>query len=454
MATCARGWRSVLTSSRSTEGLFRVAIVGRPNVGKSTLFNRLVGQRRAITDPTPGVTRDAVEARLPLEGLSVRLSDSGGYSLSEGTIEKQVAARALALAGGADLVLLVVEVAGLAREDLALIERLRRHQDKLILVVNKVDSETHAHGLGEFHAVGIRRQAAVSAAHGRGVADLKEMIRSAALAAGPPGAGATDEPEPALRLAILGKPNTGKSTLLNRLLREEKSLVSEVPGTTRDPVSGSFRFKGRWIRVIDTAGIRRKNRVSDPVEYYSVNRAIKCIDEADVVVLLIDVQEGVTEQDKKIAALAARKGRGIVLAQNKMDLVAQGQWESIRSRTRFLFPAIDFAPLVAVSAATGSGVSRLLDTVLELWRQLNVSVGTAALNQQLQAWVAEYPLPVHGRNVKIRYGTQTGTNPVRFVLFVNTLAGYPARYSKYLVNRIRRDLGFAEVPVFLEVRQS
>jgi GTP-binding protein len=443
-----------LTSSRSTERGFRVAIVGRPNVGKSSLFNRLVGERRAITDPTPGVTRDAVEALLPLEGLSVRLSDSGGYSLNEGTIEKQVAARALALAGEADLVLLVVELAGLTREDLALIERLRRYPDKLILVVNKVDTETHAHGLGEFHAVGIPRQVAVSAAHGRGVAELKQMIRSAALAAGAPAAGAAAEPEPALRLAILGKPNTGKSTLLNRLLREQKSLVTDVPGTTRDPVRGSFRFKGHWIRVIDTAGIRRKNKVSEPVEYYSVNRAIQCIDEADVVVLLIDVREGVTDQDKKIADLAARKGRGIVLAQNKMDLVPQGEWESIRSRTRFLFPAIDFAPLVAVSAATGSGVSRLLDTVLQVWGQLNISVGTAALNRHLHAWVEEYPLPVHGRNVKIRYGTQTGTNPVRFVLFVSTLAGYPARYSKYLVNRIRRDLGFAEVPVFLEVRQS
>jgi GTP-binding protein len=294
----------------------------------------------------------------------------------------------------------------------------------------------------------------VSAAHGRNIGELKELIRAQALLAGARSRPAGEQTPAALRLAILGKPNTGKSSLLNRLLREHKALVTEVPGTTRDPVTGSFRFKGQQIEVVDTAGIRRKNKVTDPVEYYSVNRAIKCIDESDVVVLLIDVREGVTDQDKKIAALAAHKGRGIVLAQNKMDLLPPGGWASVRSRTRFLFPAVEFAPLVALSARTGGGVSRLLDAVLEVWGQLNHGVSTAVLNRHLRAWVAEYPLPVHGRNVKIRYGTQTGTNPVRFVLFVSTLAGYPPRYSKYLVNRVRRDLGFDSVPVFLEVRQS
>jgi len=441
-----------LTSSPTSEGPFSVAILGRPNVGKSTLFNRLVGMRRAITDPSPGVTRDAVEGTLELDGTRVRLFDSGGYSLSDGTIEKQVALRVLKLADQADLLLLVMELGAVTKEDLELLERLRRHEEKLILVVNKVDTDVHAQALGEFHALGLRRLVGISAAHGRNLTRLKELIReqvgTSAVSQGPPAR------EAALRLAILGKPNTGKSTLLNRLLRQDKSLVTDVPGTTRDPVSGSFRFKSTEIEVIDTAGIRRKNKVTDPVEYYSVNRAIKCIDEADVVVLLIDVQEGVTEQDKKIAALAARKGRGILLVQNKMDLLPQGSWAAVRSRTRFLFPALEFAPLLAVSARGGGGVSRLLESVLEVWRQLKLSVSTASLNRHLRAWVAAYPLPVRGRNVKIRYATQTGTNPVRFVLFVSPLAGYPSRYNKYLVNRIRRDLGFDSVPVFLELRQS
>jgi GTP-binding protein len=455
-----------LTSSRSTEGRFSVAILGRPNVGKSTLFNRLVGSRRAITDPSPGVTRDAVEGTLEFDGLTVQLLDSGGYSLSERTIEKQVAARALVLAGSSDLILLVLEQGGVTKEDLELLDRLRRYEEKLVLVVNKVDTDTHAHALGEFHALGVRRQIDVSAAHGRNVGTLKDLIRAqAALAGTRKGAGSTPAvtpaersadrpPRPILRLAILGKPNTGKSTLLNRLLREEKSLVTDVPGTTRDPVTGSFRFKGTDFHVIDTAGIRRKSKVTDPVEYYSVNRAIKCIDEADVVILLIDVQEGVTDQDKKIAALAASKGRGIVLVQNKWDLASTDGWEPVRSRTRFLFPAVEFAPLLALSARTGGGVSGLLDTVIGVWRQLNRTVTTAQLNRHLRSWVAEHPLPVHGRNVKIRYATQTGTNPVKFVFFVSTLAGYPSRYSKYLVNRIRQDLGFASVPVSVEVRQS
>lgn len=426
-------------------------------MGKSTLFNRLVGSRQAITDPTPGVTRDAVEATVGLDGLAVRLYDSGGYSLSDGTIEREVAARALALAERSDLVLLVLEIGSVGREDVELLDRLRRFQDKLVLVVNKVDTEVQAHALGEFHALGVRRLLGVSAAHGRNVGELKELIRALAIEAGAtPGETAGEEGPggPGLRLAILGKPNTGKSTLLNRLLGEDKSLVTDVPGTTRDPVTGSFRYRGTRIQVVDTAGIRRKNKVTEPVEYYSVNRAIKCIDEAEVVALLIDVREGVTDQDKKIAALAARKGRGIVLVQNKWDLRASEKWEEIRARTRFLFPAVEFAPLLALSALTGSGIRRFLDTVLELARQLRRTVSTGELNRQLGGWVAEYPLPVRGRNVKIRYATQTGTNPVRFVIFVSTVGGYPVRYNRYLVNRIRRDLGFASVPVFLEVRQS
>ena len=451
-----------------------MAVLGRPNVGKSTLFNRLVGRQRAITDPTPGVTRDVLEGELDLGGSRVRLLDTGGYTLGRGELEREVSRRSLAIAGSCDLTLALVEAAGLTREDQSLFERLRRlpgFPDKVVLVVNKVDGPKQELELGEFQALGFRRLAAVSAAHGRGIAELKRMIRGALEAEG--GAGAVKpeaaEPEAAeaqptgrqpagaeLRLAIIGKPNTGKSTLLNRLLGEERALVSESPGTTRDPIGGTMRYQGRTLKVLDTAGIRRKSRVSEPVEYYSVNRAIQSIEEADLVVLLMDVREGVSDQDKKIASLAVRAGRGVILALNKVDLLARskGELRGIEERVRFDFPMMDFAPLVALSASRGTGVDRLLAEVLEVGRQLNHQVPTGKLNLAVKRWVAEYALPVRGKNVKIRYVTQTGANPVRFLFFVNSLRQFPQRYLQYLKNRIRADLGFDRVPVDIKLRES
>jgi GTP-binding protein len=321
-----------------------------------------------------------------------------------------------------------------------------------------VDGPKQELELGEFQALGFGGLAAVSAAHGRGIAELKILIRQrlqaegeGRAAVGPAGKAGVE-----LRLAIIGKPNTGKSTLLNRLLGEERALVSESPGTTRDPVGGTLRHKGRTLRILDTAGIRRRSHVSEAVEYYSVNRAVQSIEEADLVVLLMDVREGVSEQDKKIAALAARAGRGVILALNKLDLLAAAKTElrAVEEKVRFFFPLLDFAPLVALSAATGSGVDRLLAEVLEVGRQLHHQVSTGKLNLAVQRWVAEYSLPVRGKNVKIRYATQTGVNPVRFLFFVNSLRQFPERYLAYLQNRIRADLGFGKVPVDIALRES
>jgi GTP-binding protein len=450
-----------LISSLNTERKpFQVAILGRPNVGKSTLFNRILGKRLAITHATPGVTRDAVEGRIRIGRLEATLLDTGGWSREPGIIEKRVAEKVGLIAGQCDLILLLVEAGGLSGEDLEFVEKLRRFQDKLILVVNKVDGEKQSLNLGEFYALGFPRLIPVSAAHGRNIEALEEAIREAAAGS----EGFEDEPaqEAAIRLTILGKPNTGKSTLLNRFLRAEKSLVTELPGTTRDPVEGRFRHGGRNIVVLDTAGIRRKSKVTEEVEYYSVNRSIKSIEESEVVVLVIDAEEGISDQDKKIAALAAREGRGIILALNKWDRLVQGMdtkqadqvWRKTQDRTRFLFPTLGFAPLHRISALTGAGVKRLLETVLAVHEQLNRTVATPRLNRQLRIWTSEYALPVRGRNVKIRYATQAGVNPLRFLFFVNNLRGYPRRYNQYLIGRIRRDFGFDKVPLFVEVRES
>jgi GTP-binding protein len=443
------------------------------------------------------VTRDVVEAEGRVRDLDCLFQDTGGYSTAEAPIGRLVARRSLETAAGADLLILVVEARGIDPEDQEFIERLRRYQEKVILAVNKVDGPKQELELAEFYGLGFSPLVAVSAEHNRSLEDLREAVYAAARAKGFLGAEAEDKPPgdaaqptpsgadqlveprgpagaggaavapaygepiassgpPPLRLAILGKPNTGKSTLLNRLLGEERSLVTELPGTTRDPVIGEFAYRGVPIRVIDTAGMRRKSKVREEVEYYSVNRAVRSVEECDVVLLIVDVREGLTDQDKKIAALAVRRGRGVVVVLNKWDLMEPGRnaLREAEERVRFLFPTLEFAPVVPISARTGYRLKGLLATVLELREQLDRQVPTHRLNRELRRWVEEYPLPVRGKNVKLRYATQTGTNPVRFVFFVNNRRAYPGGYTRYLENRIRQDLGFDKIPVSIQVRES
>ncbi len=433
-----------------------VVIAGRPNVGKSTLFNRLLRTRRAITDPIPGVTRDPVDAQCLLDGAPapVLLVDTGGITLERSSINDLVSDRSAATLEKADLVLFLVDATTRTPEDEDLAKRLRRHADKVILVVNKTDSpERDALGYG-FASLGFRDLVAVSAEHGRNVGELEELIL-----------GRLDfsrvvreeDVHEDVRVAILGKPNTGKSTLLNRLLGEEKSLVSETAGTTRDVVEGSATWKGRRITLLDTAGIRRKKKVREDVEYYSVNRAIRTIEDCDVVVLMIDAREGLTDQDKKIAALAVEKGRGIVFALNKWDQMpdVKNSFEAARDKLRYFFGQMAWAPVLALSAREGQGVPKLLDTLLALFGQLTRKVETGALNRAVESWVESYPPPVGPRTrFKLRYAVQSGVNPVKFIFFASRPDAVGESYAAYLKNRIRSDLGFPQIPVFLELRGS
>jgi GTP-binding protein len=264
--------------------------------------------------------------------------------------------------------------------------------------------------------------------------------------------GATD-----MRLAVLGKPNTGKSTLVNRLTGTEGSLVSEVPGTTRDVLEGRFLYKDMSYRILDTAGIRRKRSVREDVEYYSVNRAIGSIRDADVVLLVIDVVEGLSDQDKKIAQLVVQEGRGIVLVLSKWDLLPDvgNQFAAMQDKVRFFFPVLDFAPIVRVSALNGTGMKKLLDTTYGVYRQLHRRVDTSDLNVALRRWVEQTPPPRdNGRAYRVRYATQISAKPVRFVFFVNRRRGFPRPYVQYLMNRVRSDLGFSMVPIRIEIRES
>lgn len=417
----------------------------------------------------PGVTRDPVGVECTIAGVRLELVDTGGYMSDGQGLDSVVAARSLGTAAESALVLLVLDVLETTPEDREFMRILRPFSDKLLLVVNKVDTPDKDGLVWNAHEHGFPNVMGVSAAHSRSIDRLKETIatfvqahKDAAAAASvangeePAAARSAEAEEREIRIAILGKPNTGKSSLANRLTGEERSIVSPIPGTTRDVVEGQFEYKHRTFRIMDTAGIRRKNKVTDPIEYYSVNRAIESIANADIVFLMIDATEGLVDQDKKIAAQAIKEGRGVIIVLSKWDLLKDSPslLADVSEKVRFQFPVLGFAPIVPVSAVTGYGIRSLLDTSEKVWEQLHARVGTGRLNQALESWVTHYRLPVRGKNYKIRFVTQVSANPVRFIAFVNRLTGFPLAYSQYLENCIRRDLGFALIPVSIEFTQS
>jgi len=431
-----------------------VVIAGRPNVGKSTLFNRLVGRRMAITDELPGVTRDAVEGRWSIDGRETLLIDTGGYRVEGEHLDKLVSARSLEQANTADVILLLLDVEETTPEDEAFIDVLRPYGERIVVVINKVDNEKRLQNVWNFYSHGFKRVVGISAAHGVGIDELEDMVRELLPEATETPDRESRDAEAAIRIAVLGKPNTGKSTLLNNLLGTERSLVTDIPGTTRDVVEGKFVHRGQSFILLDTAGIRRKNKVTEPVEYYSVNRAIKSIENADIIFLVVDILEGVSDQDKKIAQLAVRKGKGIILVMNKWDLVDDipNRQAAETDRVRFLFPILNFAPVVFISAQTGKGIDSLLKTTKKVWQQLHITVDTPALNKLLKE-AAEFHKPRGKRRYRTKYMTQTGTNPLRFVLFVNVKKGFPKTWVGFLVNRIRSNFGAKDVPILMELRE-
>ena len=442
----------------------RVVIAGRPNVGKSTLFNRLYGRRRAITDPTPGVTRDAIEEQCSIAGIPIALVDTGGVKVEyEDSFDDIVAERSLSSLNEADLILFLVEIGEMTAEDHLLVDKLRDKSDRVILVVNKADTPDKDYQASEFYSMGLGDPIPVSAAHGRNMDMLAEIVREKLesvverISAEDDDYKETDQGPSDLILALVGKPNVGKSTLANRLSGEEYSLVSDIAGTTRDTVIGSAEHKGRRLKIVDTAGIRRKAKVAENVEYYSVNRAIKAMFEADVTLLLIDADEGLSDQDKKITAQAVKKGRTVIMALNKWDerVPDKAKLKKATDRIRFQFPILDWAPLTPISALKGYGIPELLDVILKADRQQSRRVDTSELNKAVAEWVDLTPPPNRkGRSFKVRYITQVSVKPVRFVAFVNRKIGFPDSYRRFLVNQIRREFGFNLVPVELELTEG
>jgi len=431
----------------------KIALVGRPNVGKSTLFNRICGRRKAITDSRPGSTRDRNYAHTSWQGAAFELVDTGG--LLAGTKNDPLlgpagdqARRAIA---EADLVILVVDGrAGLLPDDAAIAQEVRRAAKRVVVAMNKVET-ANGSALDEFARLGFDEKLAISAEHGIGVGDLLD-----AALAGVPKVAVPEEDRSALRVAFLGRPNVGKSSLLNAFLGEERAVVSAIPGTTRDAVDSLIERGGRRFLFVDTAGMRRSRHLKENVDHVSVVQARRSLDRADVAVLVLDTEEGLREMDAKVAGEAAEAGRGIVVAVNKWDLARarsltqRGFTQEVRDHLKFLA----WAPVRFVSAKTGKGLDELLAEVERVQVARNTRVTTGELNRMLAGAARRYaPKPEKGSgDVKILFATQIGVAPPTFVISLNRPTNLHFSYRRYLENQLRESFGFEGTPIVLKVR--
>jgi GTP-binding protein len=437
-----------------------IALVGRPNVGKSTLFNRLVGGRPALVHDTPGLTRDRRYGDADYFGRALRVIDTGGLDPIAATdvIGAGIHRQAERAIDEADALVLVVDgTVGLAPLDLEVAGRLRATGKPVVLAVNKIDHPKRDPMVHDFHTLGLGEPLPISAAHGRGVDRLLEVITDRLqLAPERPADDDSDEDRERgpLRIAFVGRPNAGKSSMTNRLLGEERSLVHPVAGTTTDPVDAPFSLGGRDYILVDTAGIRRRAKVDADVEKIAVSMAIGQIERADVVVLVIDASLGPSEQDARLAGMIAEAGRGLVIALNKSDLVKSDAAKAeLRQQVTDNFHFLDWAPVHLLSAARGDGVDRLIDLVDQVAREHARRIQTAELNRFFADVCETTPPPVHkGRSVRIHYLTQGGTRPPTFILWANEPTALSPAYRRFVANQLRKRWGFRGAPVRIVIR--
>ncbi|MDR1604881.1 MAG: ribosome biogenesis GTPase Der [Gracilibacteraceae bacterium] len=431
-----------------------VAIVGRPNVGKSTLFNRLAGGSTAIVQDTPGITRDRLYCDADWRGRRFTLIDTGGIEPrpAEASMAAQTRRQAEIAVTEAELVLFLVDgQSGLTEEDESVARFLRRGGKPILLVVNKVENFTNHSGVEhEYLRLGLGAPLPVSAAHGLNTGDLLDAV-AAALPAGEKENGDPD----VVKVAVVGRPNVGKSSLVNKLLGTERVIVSDTPGTTRDAVDTPFVFDGRHYLLIDTAGIRRKTKVLQATENYSVIRALRAINRCDLALMLLDAPEGVTEQDKRIAGYVHEAGKGIILVVNKWDLVEKDDktLHKFEQKLRADMGFLHYAPTQFISALTGQRVHKIMELAEFVAEQNSRRVQTSVLNDELREWVYTNPPPGdRGKRLKILYATQQSVQPPTFVFFVNDPDIMHFSYRRYLENRLRAFFGFEGAPIRLIVR--
>jgi GTP-binding protein len=438
-----------------------VAIVGRPNVGKSTLFNRLVGKKLALVDDRPGVTRDRREGEASLLGLDFRLIDTAGYEDEDPeTLPGRMRAQTTAAVAEADAALFMIDArAGITPLDEEIARWLRTATIPVVLLANKAEGRAGEGGVMEAFALGLGEPVAISAEHGEGVGDLFEHLRPHIERDVEDGAGEEDGEGP-LKLAIVGRPNAGKSTLINRLLEQERLLTGPEAGITRDSIAVDWEWRGpdgetRPVRLIDTAGMRKRAKVQDKLEKLSVADALRAVDFAEVVVLLLDGTLGLEAQDLRIADNVLKEGRALVIAINKWDLAEDhgALFQGIRAALADGLSQAPGVPLLAVSARTGKGLDQLLAAAFEIRDTWSKRVSTGQLNRWFEEAIEKNPPPAPGgKRIKLRYITQVNTRPPSFVIFGNRTDELPASYLRYLVNGLRRELGFEGVPIRLAAR--
>ncbi|MDP2271286.1 MAG: ribosome biogenesis GTPase Der [Archangium sp.] len=423
-----------------------IAIVGRPNVGKSTMFNRMIRSKRAIVEDQPGVTRDRHYADCELNNVPVTLVDTGGFvpDNKESPLARYIRQQAQAAVEECDVVLFVVDArTGPTSEDQDVANYLRKSSKPVLLLVNKTDGRRDAEEMvADFHRFGLGTPFPVSAEHNEGMIEVLEALIPKLPETAPIEEKIEDVPEAdrPVRIAIVGRPNVGKSTLVNSLLGEERVISSPIAGTTRDAIDSELEFKGRKFILTDTAGIRRKSTITQRVEGFSVMGALRAAEDADVVVLMIDATEPAVEQDRKIAHLAESKGRGLVIVVNKWDLVkATKKEENFRAGVKWILDWVDWAPMVFVSAHTGEKVSKVLEIALEVFEQQYFRAATPKLNKIVEHVTTEHSLPIiAGKQLKIYYAAQVATAPLAFTMMVNQPKGVPDRYERYVINYLRK----------------
>lgn len=431
-----------------------VCIVGRPNVGKSTLFNRIVGRRIAITEDTPGVTRDRIYAEAEWLNKHFTLIDTGGLEPeSEDIFHKNIRKQVEVAIDTADVILFVVDgLQGVTPVDRDIANMLRLVDKKVILVCNKIDSKNRFDNIFEFYELGMGNPIPVSAEQGLGIGDLMdEVIKHF------PEDKDTEYDEDLIRVAVIGKPNVGKSSLINRILGEERVIVTDIPGTTRDAIDTYFTYNDNRYVFIDTAGLRRKRSINEDIERYSVIRTLSAIDRSNICIMVIDGTVGVTEQDTKIAGYAHDNGKAMIIAVNKWDIVEKDHntylkmERDIREKMSFA----SYAPIVFISAKTGKRIDKLFETLEAVNNNYNLRISTGVLNDIInEAVLMNQPPSDKGERLKIYYGTQVSVRPPKFVIFVNKKKFVHFSYERYLENQIRQNFGFDGTPIRFEFKEK